>query len=146
MTRGLDFFSRNPLEVFEYWDRIPEGSYEEWSGSGWLHRTFSEPVQTRYKKGKILSIYNGKKGFFRTPEYTFFREDAKTIKVFLGEKTIFSVPKETYVITATKIEIYDGDNGFFSTPRKVVERKEEGSGGEALFLLSLLSYVLFGIG
>ena len=146
MQRELVFLSKDPLQIFEYWDRIPDGIYEERNGDGWLRRMFTEPVQTRHKKGKTLAIYNGAKGFFSTPEVTFFKEDSKTIKVFEGEKGFFSTPMETYVISMNKIEIYDGDNGFFASPRKVIERKADVDENNGLILLSLLGLVLFGIG
>ena len=111
-----------------------------------MHELFSDPVQTRCKKGDTLSIYNGRKGFFSSPEYTYFKEDSKTIKVFNGEKTFFSDPVETYVITTDKIEIYDGNNGIFSSPKKVIQRNDDESENDSIALLGLLGLILFGIG
>ena len=146
MNRELGVLSRDPLQIFEHWDRIPDGIYEERHSDGWLSRMFSEPVQTRHKKGKVLSVYNGRKGFLSIPEYSYVKVDLTTIQVFKGEKTFFSIPLETYVITLDKIEIYDGDKGFFSTPKRVIERRDDSSTGSGLMLLSLLGLVLFGVG
>ena len=38
MKKELAYLSKDPLQIFEYWNQIPDGVYTEWDGGGWFKK------------------------------------------------------------------------------------------------------------